>query len=102
MILCYLRYVEGSKGVKVFDFWNSFWICLFPTDIHYFKQKKALFLKKGVKMVGNRQTREKKSTIWKRETFYLTHFFNLNSGQLEKKVWHFEDDTVSGGGESHL
>ena len=39
-------------------------------------------------MVGNRQS----------EYFCLTYFSKLNRDQIEKKLWHFEDNPVSGGG----
>ena len=48
-------------------------------------------------MVGNRQTQffleNRKS-----EYFCLTYFSKLNKDQIEKKLWHFEDNPVSRGG----
>ena len=34
------------------------------------------------------------------EYFCLTYFSKLNRDQIEKKLWHFEDNPVSGGGET--
>ena len=49
-------------------------------------------------MVGNRQTHiflENRQS----EYFCQTYFFKLNRDQIEKKLWHFEDNPVSRGGE---
>ena len=48
-------------------------------------------------MVGNRQTQfvlENRQS----EYFCLTYFSKLNRDQIEKKLWHFEDNPVSTGG----
>ena len=47
-------------------------------------------------MVGNRQTQfflENRQS----EYFCLTYFSKLNRDQIEKKLWHFEDNPVSRG-----
>ena len=52
-------------------------------------------------MVGNRQTQfflENRQS----EYFCLTYFSKLNRDQIEKKLWHFEDNPVSGGGGGNL
>ena len=54
-------------------------------------------MKKEGKMVGNRQTHfflENRQN----EYFCLTHFSKLNRDQIEKRLWHFEDNPVTRGG----
>ena len=46
----------------------------------------------------NRQTRKiKVYSNLKERRFFLPSFVNLDRSQVEKKLWHFEDNTVSGG-----
>ena len=49
-------------------------------------------------MVGNRQTQKKYLENRQSEYYRLTYFPKLNRDQIEKKLWHFEDNLVSMGG----
>ena len=51
-------------------------------------------------MVGNRQTQKIFLENRQSEYFCLTYFSKLNRDQIEKKLWHFEDNPVSGGGKN--
>ena len=77
---------------------NIISLCLLPTEIYYFKQKKRQFFqkKKRVKMVGNRQT-WKKGAIWKRKNFVSHTFLTSTEAYYKKKLWNFKDPTVSRG-----
>ena len=49
-------------------------------------------------MVENRQTQICFLENRQNESFCLTYFSKLNRDQIEKKLWHFEDNPVSRGG----
>ena len=61
-------------------------------------------MKKGGNMVENRQTQkklenrqtQKKLENRQSEYFCQTYCSKLNRGQIEKKLWHFEDNEISG------
>ena len=48
-------------------------------------------------MVGNRHTPTLVLENKQNENFCITYFFKLNKNGIEKKVWDFEDNTVSQG-----
>ena len=87
---------KASKTLKLFIFLKKKLICLFPINIRYFKPKKAFFGQKQGKN-GGKQTNSK-TILENRQSKYfcLTYFSKLNRDQVEKKLWHFEDNPVSG------
>ena len=68
-----------------FSFFFNLLVCLFPTNIRNFRQKRPIFLKKSGKKVGIRQT-SKNLENPQDENFCLTHFSKLNRDPIEKKV----------------
>ena len=65
--------------------------------MRHFWKKRLNFLKKGGEN-GGKQTNSK-FVLENRQSEYfcLTYFSKLNRDQIEKKLWHFEDNPVSGG-----
>ena len=51
-------------------------------------------------MIGNRQTQNFFLESRQSEYFCLAYFSKLNRDQIEKKLWHFEDNPVSGRGKT--
>jgi len=90
---------KASKTLKLFIFLKKVLVCLFPINIRDFKPKRAFFGQKQGKN-GGKQTNSKIFLENRQSKYFcLTYFSKLNRDQVEKKLWHFEDNLVSGGGE---
>ena len=88
---------KASKTFKLVISKSFFVVCLFPANIRNFWQKRLNFLKKENKNGGKQKNYffflENKQNGY----FCLTDFSKLNTDQIEKKLWRFEDNQVSRG-----
>ena len=77
--------------LKHFIFLENVLVCLFPTNIRYFRQKRPSFLTKGGKR-GGKHTNSK-FFLEKRQSknFRPTYFSKLNRDPIEKNLYRFED-----------
>ena len=88
---------KASKTLKLFIFLKKNLVCLFPINIRDFKPKKAFFGQKQGKN-GGKQTNSKFFLENRQSKYFcLTYFSKLNRDQVEKKLWHFEDNPVTRG-----
>ena len=88
---------KASKTLTLFIFLKKILVCLFPINMRDVKPKKACFGQKQGKN-GGKQTNSKFFLENRQSKYFcLTYFSKLNRDQVEKKLWHFEDNPVSGG-----